>query len=250
MNSTILLTGSNRGIGLALARQLLLKGHRVIATCRDVAASAELRALAPAAGAALDLQALDTTSEASVAALAEHVKTKYSGLDVLINNAGVFVDRANTSITDLDFAHLAASLETNLVGTARLTQALWPLLLKGANPRVINISAGAGLISTKRNSNYYSYSISKAALNMFTRLLEQEGRAQSVCVVAVTPGRVQTRMGDKDSPLTAEESAQSLAAMVENLKLSDTGVILDRNGRPCFDVTFTDGTGRVCHAGW
>jgi NAD(P)-dependent dehydrogenase (short-subunit alcohol dehydrogenase family) len=250
MKSTVLLTGSNRGIGLALARQFLTRGHRVIAACREVAAATELQALGAIGGPALDIQALDTTSEPSVAALATHVKSKYASLDVLINNAGVFPDRDGNSIADLDFEKLAASLQTNLVGTARLTKALWPLLKLGTNSRVINISAGSGLISPKRNSNYYSYSISKAALNMLTRLLEHEGREQSICVVAVTPGRVQTRMGDKDAPLTAEEAAQSLAVMVEGLKLSDAGAILDRNGKPCFDGQFKDAAGRVCHVGW
>ena len=250
MKSTILLTGSNRGIGLALARQLLMRGHRVIATCRDVKAATDLQALIPIGGAALDIQPMDITSESSVAALARHVESKYSSLDVLINNAAIFIDQANNSIANLDFQQLAVSFETNLIGPARVTKALWPLLRRGTNPRVINISSGAGLISSKRNSKYYAYSISKAALNMFTRLLETEGREQSICVVAVTPGRVQTRMGDRDAPQTAEETAQSLAAMVENLKLSDTGGILDRNGKPCFDGRFTDAAGRVCHVGW
>jgi NAD(P)-dependent dehydrogenase (short-subunit alcohol dehydrogenase family) len=250
MKSTLLLTGSNRGIGLALTRQLLMRGHRVIATCRDLEAATDLRELSSVAGGVLDIQPLEVTSESSVAALARHVEAEYSSLDVLINNAAIFIDQANNSIVNLDCGQLAISFETNLVGPARVTKAMWPLLRKGNNPRVINMSSGAGLIATKRNSKYYAYSISKAALNMFTRLLETEGREQSVCVVAVTPGRVQTRMGDKDAPQTAEETAQSLAVMVETLKLSDTGGILDRNGKPCFEGRFTDAAGRVCHVGW
>lgn len=250
MKSTILLTGSNRGIGLALTRQLLMGGHRVIATCRDVEGATDLRGLTSLGGAALDIQPLDITSESSVTALARHAESNYPSLDVLINNAAIFIDRANNSIVNLDFGQLAMSFETNVVGPARVTKALWPLLRKGTNSRVVNISSGAGLISTKRNSKYYAYSISKAALNMFTRMLEVEGREQHICVVAVTPGRVQTRMGDKDAPQTAEETAQSLAIMVERLTLNDTGGILDRDGKPCFDGRFTDATGGVCHVGW
>jgi NAD(P)-dependent dehydrogenase (short-subunit alcohol dehydrogenase family) len=250
MKSTVLLTGSNRGIGLALTRQLLLRGHRVIATCRDVEGATDLQNLTSPSDAALDIEPLDITSESSVAMLAGHIGSKYGSLDVLINNAAIFIDRANNSIDNLDFKQLANSFETNLMGPARVTKALWPFLRKGINPRVVNISSGAGLISTKRNSNYYAYSISKAALNMFTRLLETEAQEHSICVVAVTPGRVQTRMGDADAPLTAEETAKCLAGMVEELKLSDTGMILDRFGKPCFDGQFTDGTGRVCHVGW
>ena len=250
MPDTILLSGANRGIGLALARELLLRGHRVVAGCRDVAAATELQALSAIGGPALDIQPLDITNEASVQAVARHIATRYASLDVLVNNAGVLTDGDMHSILDLDFEQLAINLETNLVGPARLTKAVWRLLAQGARPRVVNLASGAGLIGPKRNSNVYAYSISKAALNMLTRLLEIEGRQQSICVVAVIPGRVQTRMTAMNAPLTAAESAQSLAVTLEALSLTDTGAVLDRHGKPCFDGTFTDATGQVCHAGW
>lgn len=248
-SSTVLVTGSNRGIGLALTRHLLLRGHRVIAACRDVETAAELKELSAADGSMLEIQPLDITNAASVAAMAKQVGAKFGSLDVLVNNAGVLIDKNNNSIRDLDFDQLAATLETNLVGTARVTKALWPLLAGGNNPRVVNISAGSALIAPKRNTNYYAYSISKAAVNMLTRMLEIEGRQESICVVAATPGRVKTRMNDTGL-LTADEVGASLAAMIEKLTVADTGAILDRNGKPCFKGTFTDGSGQVCHVGW
>ena len=169
---------------------------------------------------------------------------------MLVNNAGVLTDGDKHSILDLDFAQLAVNLEVNLTGTARLTKAVWPLVARGNRPRVVNIASGAGLIGPKRNSNYYAYSISKAALNMLTRLLEIEGRSQSICVAAVIPGRVQTRMTGMKAPLTAEESAQGLAVMLEGLTMADTGAVLDRHGKPCFPETYSDASGQVFHAGW
>lgn len=250
MPNSILVTGSNRGIGLALTRQLLLRGHRVIATCRRVEAAAELRESEIPAGAELDIQPLELTSNSSVTALAAHIGLKYSSLDVLVNNAGILIDRDNHSLLDLDFQQMAETLETNLLGTMRVTRALWPLLRKGQNPRVINISSGAGLVSTKANSRQYAYSISKAAINMFTRMLEIEGRQQAVCVVAVIPGRVQTRMTNNIAPQTPLETAQCLANMIENVKMGDTGAVLDRHGKHCFEETFKDAEGRDCHVGW
>jgi NAD(P)-dependent dehydrogenase (short-subunit alcohol dehydrogenase family) len=250
MPDTILISGANRGIGLALTRELLLRGHRVVAGCREPATATELQALSELSGSMLDIQSLDISKADSVQALASHIEAKYASLDVLINNAGVLTDRDKHSILDLDFEDLAVAWETNLVGTARVAKAVWPLLVKGNRPRVINMASGAGLIGPKRNSNFYAYSISKAALNMLTRLLEIEGRAQSICVVAVIPGRVQTRITAMKAPLTAEESAQSLAVMVEGLQMTDTGAVLDRHGKPCFEGTFTDGTGQVFHVGW
>jgi len=250
MSSSILITGSNRGIGLALTQQLLLRGHRVIAGCRQVETATELRESVLPAGAELDVQPLEITSESSVAALARHVALKYSSLDVLINNAAILIDQDNHSVLDWDLQQLVFTLETNLVGTVRVTQAFWPLLVKGKNPRVINISSGAGLISGKNNSRHYAYSISKAALNMFTRLLEIEGRQVSVGVVAVIPGRVRTRMTGNAAPQSALETAQCLAEMIENVRMEDAGRILDRHGKPCFDGSFRDAEGRVCHVGW
>jgi NAD(P)-dependent dehydrogenase (short-subunit alcohol dehydrogenase family) len=250
MPNSILVTGSNRGIGLALTRQLLLRGHRVIATCRQAEAASELRESEVPAGAELDIQLLELTSESSVTALATHIHLKYSALDVLVNNAGVLIDRENHSLLDLDWQQLADTLETNLLGTMRVTRALWPLLQSGTNSRVINISSGAGLISTKGNSRHYAYSISKAALNMFTRMLEIEGRQQSICVVAVIPGRVQTRMTNNVAPQSPLETAQCLADMIERLKMADSGAVLDRHGKRCFDGIFKDAEGRVCHVGW
>ncbi len=250
MAHTILITGSNRGIGLALTRQLLQRGHRVIATCRDLAGATELQQLAAAGSPLLDLQPLDITCPASVQALAAHLTAKYTALDVLVNNAGVLNDGDNRSILTLDFARLTAAFDINVVGTARITQAVWPLLARGNRPRVVNLASGAGLISTKRNSNFFAYSISKAALNMLTRMLEIEGRKQGICVVGVIPGRVQTRMTNMDAPLTAPEVAANLAVTLENLQLTESGAVLDRHGQPCFTGTFPDGTGQPCPVGW
>ena len=249
MTDTILITGASRGIGFALTQQLVLKGHRVIATSR-VESIKELQELAVTAGGRLDVQPLDVTDDASVGSLVSYLTAQCPTLDVLINNAAIFIDRPNQSIENLQLEQLVQTFETNVVGPARVTKALWPFLIHGRSPRVINISSGAGLISSKRNSNYYAYSISKAALNMFTRLLEAEAKAQSICVVAVTPGRVRTRIGDADAPLTPEESARSLAGLVETINVSDMGRFLDRDGQPCFVGQFQDAGGRTCYIGW
>jgi len=123
-------------------------------------------------------------------------------------------------------------------------------LLQSGNPRVVNLTSGAGIIATKRNPRYYAYSISKAALNMLTRHMEVDLRAFGVCVVAITPGRVKTSMGDTDAPITAEQCAQSLAVAIEELTMANCGKLLDRFSQPCFDATLTDADGEIHSAGW
>jgi NAD(P)-dependent dehydrogenase (short-subunit alcohol dehydrogenase family) len=252
MSDTILITGAGRGIGLALTQALLNRGQRVIATCRrpDPADALHQLLSQPGMEDRLSVQPLDITSDESVSSLARFVEQQGSTLDVLVNNGAIFIDRLNTSLSNLDLDHLVTTFQTNVVGVARITQALLPFLARARRPRIVNISTGAGLISTKRNSKYYAYSISKAGLNMLTRMLEMEARERSICVVAVTPGRVKTEMGDSDAPLTPQECAESLAGMIEKLQLSDAGRFLDRDGRPCFDGEFKDATGRVCSVGW
>lgn len=252
MSDTILITGAGRGIGLALAQALLARGHRVIATCRRLDPAGPLQRLLSQSGleGRLQVQLLDVTNDESVAALTQFLEQTGTVVDVLVNNGAIFIDRQNTSIANLDLSHLVTTFQTNVVGVARVTKALFPCLVRSKRPRVVNISSGAGLISTKRNSKYYAYSISKGALNMLTRMLEMEGREKSICVVAVTPGRVRTEMGDSDAPLTPEECAGSLAGMIEKLQLNDAGRFLDRDGQPCFDGEFKDASGRVCSVGW
>ena len=252
MSDTILITGAGRGIGLALTQALLNRGQRVMATCRrpDPAGPLQQLLLQPGMEGRLSIHPLDITSDESVASLARLMEQKGATLDVLVNNGAIFIDRQNTSLVNLDLGHLVTTFQTNVVGVARITKALLPFLSRSKRPRIVNISSGAGLIATKRNSKYYAYSISKAALNMLTRMLEMEAREQSMCVVAVTPGRVRTEMGDSDAPLTPQECAESLATMIEKLQLSDAGRFLDREGRPCFEGEFKDATGRVCSIGW
>ncbi len=245
MSDTMLVTGGNRGIGFALAEALLARGHQVIATFRD---SSRVPAAWQAGLPGLALWRLDVTSDASAELLAARVQQEYGVLDVLVNNAGIFVDRDNTGLANLRLADLVTTFETNAVGAARVTQSLLPCLRRSARPRIVNLSSGAGIIATKRTSKYYAYSISKAALNMLTRMMEVELAEYDMAVAAVSPGRVRTAMGDADAPLTPEECAGDLAEMIEHLERG--GHFLDRFGKPCFAGGFRDAAGRLWTGGW
>jgi NAD(P)-dependent dehydrogenase (short-subunit alcohol dehydrogenase family) len=96
---------------------------------------------------------------------------------------------------------------------------------------VVNISSRAGSISQKEDSRHYCYSASKAALNMLTRAMAAELRPRGITVVAVTPGWVKTEMGGPKAPLSVEESARSLAAMIDRVTPGDAGQFLDRDGK-------------------
>jgi len=230
MSETILITGANRGIGLALTVELLAQANTVIAAMRNPDGWREGKDLRVRYPSTLFTVQLDVTSDASVQDAAKSVSAMVPGLDVLVNNAAIFPEEGNESIRDIDLAHFGTAFETNVVGTLRVTREFLPLLEKGANPRVVNISSGAGSIAGKEDHGYYAYSTSKAALNMAIRALASELKPQKICVVALSPGWVKTDMGGPNAPLTPQESARSIANTIGDLSMRDTSQFLDRDG--------------------
>lgn len=226
---TVLITGANRGIGLALVVECLALDYLVIATARDLEKAQELLALQSKHPNQLNLLTLDVNSELSVANLSSQIVS----IDVLVNNAAIFPEEGEETVDRWQMSHLSKAFETNVVGMARLTQALLGHLLASSAARVVNISSTAGSISGKHSHFYYAYSTSKAALNMLTRAMAFDLKSQGITVVAVTPGWVQTEMGGSDATLTAKESAGALAKMIGSLTLADAGCFLERDGSPC-----------------
>jgi NAD(P)-dependent dehydrogenase (short-subunit alcohol dehydrogenase family) len=228
MGPTILITGANRGIGLALATDLIKGGYHVLAATRSPAKAAALKKLS---GKSLDIIELDVNSDGSVCAAASTVAALAPGLDVLVNNAALFPEEGDESIFDMKLEHFREAFETNVLGVIRVTRAFFPLLAKGSQPRIVNISSGAGSVAGKDDHGYYAYSASKAALNMVTRAMAAEFRPKGICVVAMTPGWVKTEMGGPNAPLTPEESARAIARTITTLTMEKTSLFIDRTGR-------------------
>ncbi len=228
MPETILITGANRGIGLALARELLGAGQKVIAAARHPADSEELKELEMVHAERVTLVQLDVTSDESVLGAAKALEREVPAIDVLVNNAAIFPEEGDESIVDFDLQHFRDAFETNVIGVVRMTRAFLPLLEKSENPRVVNISSGAGSISKKDDHGYYAYSTSKAALNMVTRAMAAE--LKKVCIVALSPGWVKTDMGGPNAPLTPEASARAIARTALNLKCEQSSKFLERTG--------------------
>jgi len=229
MGQTIFISGANRGIGLALTAELLKGGHQVIAGARKPEQAAELERLRKRHGQALDVVKLDVNDERTIEAAAKS-KALAEGLDVLVNNAAVFPEEGDESIFDMNLDHFREAFETNVLGVIRVTRAFVPLLERGKNPRIVNISSGAGSVAGKDDHGYYAYSASKAALNMVTRALAAEFRARGICVVAMTPGWVKTEMGGTNAPLSPEESARAMAKTITALTMDKSSRFIERTG--------------------
>jgi NAD(P)-dependent dehydrogenase (short-subunit alcohol dehydrogenase family) len=203
-----LVSGSNRGIGREIARQLAERGHLVIVTARDgEVARRAAEELSESGRLSLRGEQLDVTDPESVDRLAKSVGTDPGRLDVLVNNAGVQgVYESNAATAELDDAHL--TMETNLFGAWRLAQALLPLLRRSDHPRIINVSSGAGQLSDM-NGGYPGYRVSKTALNALTRVLSQEEAGARILVNSICPGWVRTDMGGAAARRSVEEGADT-----------------------------------------
>lgn len=226
MSQRILVTGANRGIGLATTAALLQAGHTVIAGTRRPDDSPELQQLAREN---LSIIELDIDSDASVTAASAQIDS----LDVLLNNAGLFPEEGDETFADMSLDHFRQAFDTNVIGVARMIQAFTPALEKGHQPRIVNVSSGAASISDKDDSSYFAYATSKAALNMLTRAIAAEYGPRGIVVVALTPGWVQTRMGGERAPLSAEESGNAIAKTITELTAAQNGTFIDRTGQPC-----------------
>ncbi len=226
----VLVTGASRGLGLEFTRQLIARGDRVIAACRDPARADALHVLARSQPDRLQLLAVDMTEADSLNALAEQAAQAFEGLDLLLNNAGQMVsgERFGTVAADA----LTSCLKVNAVGPFLLTQALAPLLAKGHLPIVANISSQLG--SVARTDSFYtpSYAISKAALNMATVLLAHGLADSGACVVAIHPGWVKTDMGGTGAPLSPAASVAGVLGVIAKLAPIDSGTFVDYQGHP------------------
>jgi NAD(P)-dependent dehydrogenase (short-subunit alcohol dehydrogenase family) len=198
----ILITGATRGIGFAAARELVNRGARVVIGSRDA-----IRAAAAACNLGCDAVPLDITDQQSVNAAVALLKERYGHLDVLVNNGAILLDHYSNLI-NLKPEMLRETLETNLIGTLRVTQAFLPLLRKSSTPRIINLSSGAGQLEGEPQPWAPAYSMSKTALNMMTQQLT--AALPDMVINSMCPGWCQTKMGGADAPLTAEQGADTL----------------------------------------
>jgi NAD(P)-dependent dehydrogenase (short-subunit alcohol dehydrogenase family) len=213
--STYAITGANRGIGLAMTRDLLARGDSVIAICRQ--ASPELEATGTRI-----VEGVDVSSDASIEALGQALAG--TTLDVLVNNAGV-LEPDLLSTVEMDAVR--RQMETNAFGPLRVTRALLPLV--PARGKVVVITSRMGSISDNGSGGYYGYRMSKAAVNAAFVSLARDLETQKIAVGIFHPGMVATEMtgGHGISPA---ESAKGLLARIDELDLARSGKFVHQSG--------------------
>lgn len=223
--TTIVMTGGNKGIGLELAKQAAAKGMRVIAGVRTPAKASALRDAVGARGEVLEL---DVASDASVRAFADQLRTRVKHVDILINNAGVYLDES-AGLENIASETILATLNTNSVGPVRVTQSLLPFLREASTPKVATISSLMGSLTDNKGGGSYAYRMSKAAANMFVRSLAVD--MPDIVALTLHPGWVKTEMGGSAAPLEPAKSAEGLWTVIESATADDSGKFFNHAGR-------------------
>ncbi|GFR39045.1 short-chain dehydrogenase [Insulibacter thermoxylanivorax] len=227
----ILITGANRGLGLALAKTALERGHTVLAGVRSLERADRLRELQAVSSDQIVLLQLDVQDEESIRQAAAKIEQDYGKLDVIINNAAILIGR-DSKLEELDIGLVEESMDVNLYGPMRVVKHMLPLVHKNGKGCILNISSEAGSFHNAYGGDY-PYALSKAALNYFTQQLHKDLSSKGIRALAVHPGWMRTDMGGSSAHLDPMETAAALLDLLESKKEAETEpfAFVDYTGR-------------------
>jgi NAD(P)-dependent dehydrogenase (short-subunit alcohol dehydrogenase family) len=227
---TVLINGSNRGIGLEIARIYANRDWNVIATARNPDAADDLKAI-QADHPKLRIVQLDVTDHARIDALAKELEGE--PIDILINNAAISGGHENAKFGEMDFDVYTQVHKVNVIGPTKMAEAFLPNIKLSEQKKIINITSGQGSIE-KTWGCCTIYRSSKASLNMMMKNISIELKRKGITVGLISPGFVKTgftRGLDMPMMITAEESATKVTAVIDEYDLEDTGTFLGKDGQ-------------------
>lgn len=223
--AVVLITGANRGIGLALVKAYAGRRDRVIACIRATSDREELDAAIAASPRWIEVVEMDVADPAQIGRVRRQLEAE--PIDILINNAGIGgPDRQ--AATDMDYEGLEETLAVNTIAPLRIANAFLPNV-KAARGKIVTLSSQMG--SNSPASDNLAYRVSKQASNRLMRGLATELRPKGVPVLIVHPGWVKTDMGGPGAQLTPEESSAQLVRLIDRFDLASTGKFLAWNGK-------------------
>lgn len=203
-----LVTGGNRGIGYELVKQLALKGFEVILTSRNPELGHKAVQKLKESNLDVSFVVMDVSNQESIHQAAITVNERYGKLDVLINNAGVYLDE-NKKLVAMDPSILERTMATNFFGVYHVIRSFIPLMEKQGYGRIINVSSEYGAMNEMSNPGVGAYKLSKFALNGLTQLVSAEIKGD-IKINAVDPGWVSSDMGGPSAPRTPKQAAESI----------------------------------------
>ena len=227
---TVMITGASRGIGLEITKKELEAGSRVLATCRNPDFSDNLKSLISQYGETLWICELDVESEDSVKKLMNQLRIDGEKVDCLYNNAGIIDWR---TMNEVDAESMEKVYKVNVVGAMLVLRHTLPLLRRGSDKMVINVSSRLGSIALRGHSQLggaIAYSASKAALNMLTKQASIDLAGEGIRVISISPGWVRTDMGGPEAKYSVVESVERILRNVRNFSSEDSGKFFGEDG--------------------
>ena len=224
--ATILITGTNRGIGLEFTKQYLARGDRVIATCRDIEAADALKKLRNDHD-KLEVRQLDVSSAESILEFVQQLAD--TPIDIFINNAGVYGPR-NAKFGEVDGQLWASVLQVNSIAPLMLSQLLMPNLRQGKDKKMVYLTSKMGSIDDNSGGGSYIYRSSKTALNSVVKSLAIDLAGEGFSAAVLHPGWVLTDMGGQNALIDTKTSVTGMLQVVDDLDPQSSGSFFNYDG--------------------
>ncbi len=221
---TVMVTGSNRGIGLELVRGYAADGARVLACCRNPQSAEALQEIAAKSNGRVTLHQLNVTRPEDITVLSQALGNM--PIDILINNAGI----SGGKEMEVDYGEWEAALRVNTIGPYRMSTAFRANLAASTEKKLATISSQMGSIASNTGGRT-AYRASKAAVNQVMKGLANEYRGDGIIVIILHPGWVRTDMGGPQAAVSPQDSARGLISIIERSDLKDSGKFVDYQGR-------------------
>ena len=225
MNINYLITGANRGIGLALAEELISNDEKVISLCRGSSDSGKLISLQSKNPGKVELYEADVTVENDLIITSQKIEK----LDVLVCNAGIMGARGGMMDENNNYNIISDVLMTNVAGPFFTIRAFLNQIKQSKNPKIIIISSHMGSQKHSGSESYF-YRASKAAINNIMITFSNELRRSEIPIVSVHPGWVRTEMGGSFATLSTQESASSLYKFIQKIDMTKSGHFYNYDG--------------------
>lgn len=225
----VLITGASRGLGFYLTKKYLEEGNIVFAGVREITTPnlMKLKEDFPKSLIPLELEVTDTKSINEAAIIVGEYTDK---IDILVNNAAIHSETSFEILENADIDHCLDVYDVNAIGPIRVVKAFINMIRNSPSGKIINISSESGSISTCGREKEFDYCMSKAALNMGTKLLSNYLKKDNITVLSVHPGWMRTDMGGQNAHLDPYETASKLVELFKGMNDNEQPIFIDNNG--------------------
>lgn len=225
----LLITGSNRGIGLEFVKQYAAAGWRVFACCRNPDKSEVLKQLVSQHAGLLSMHVLDVADFEQIDRLATEFANQE--IDLLLNNAGVCLDTHNNGLGITDYAAWMHTLRVNSMAPLKMVETFVEQIARSQQKKIVNITSKMGSIADNTSGDYYLYRSSKAALNMVAKSLAVDLAPRGIITAVLHPGWVQTDMGGPNALITVQQSVAGMRRVIAQLAPAASGKFYAYDGK-------------------